>query len=47
MLNEKQLIDKYGDIIKEEINVKEVHRLLGDSKAADEAARQMINLLKH
>ena len=25
----------------------EVHRLLGDSKAADEAARQMINLLKH
>ena len=24
----------------------EVHRLLGDSKAADEAARQMINLLK-
>ena len=25
----------------------EVHRLLGESKAADEAARQMINLLKH
>ena len=25
----------------------EVHRLLGDSKAAEEAARQMINLLKH
>ena len=25
----------------------EVHRLLGDSKAADEAARQMINLLIH
>jgi len=25
----------------------EVHCLLGDSKAADEAARQMINLLKH
>jgi hypothetical protein len=24
MLNEKQLIDKYGDIIKEEINVKDV-----------------------
>ena len=26
---------------------KEVHGMLGDSKAADEAARQMINLLKH
>ena len=25
----------------------EVHRLLGESKAADEAARQMINLLRH
>ena len=25
----------------------EVHRLLGESKAADEAARQMFNLLKH
>ena len=25
----------------------EVHRLLGDSKTAEEAARQMINLLKH
>ena len=30
MLNEKQLIDKYGDIIKEEINVKEVDTYQSD-----------------
>jgi hypothetical protein len=30
MLNEKELLNKYGDIIKEEINVKEVDTYQSD-----------------